>query len=77
MTMLLKLVTAVALLSTLVAAPQAQDAQKADDKDSAPKELQGLKYRPIGPAAGGRVSRAAGVPGDPNTYYLGAASGGV
>ena len=56
----------------------AQDAQKpADDKDTAPKELQGLKYRSIGPAAGGRVSRAAGVPGDPNTYYLAAASGGV
>ncbi len=73
-----KFLTAVALLSSLVAAPFAQDAQKpADNKDSAPKELQGLKYRPIGPAAGGRVSRAAGVPGDPNTYYLGAASGGV
>ncbi|MBA3948768.1 MAG: glycosyl hydrolase, partial [Acidobacteria bacterium] len=34
-------------------------------------------YRLIGPAAGGRVSRAAGVPGDPSTYYAATASGGV
>ena len=45
--------------------------------DQGPAALQGLKYRSIGPAAGGRVDRAVGVPGDPNTYYLGAASGGV
>jgi photosystem II stability/assembly factor-like uncharacterized protein len=36
-----------------------------------------LKYRSIGPAWGGRVSRAAGVPGDPSTYYAATASGGV
>src|SRR5207247_8155012 len=36
-----------------------------------------LKYRSIGPAAGGRVSRSCGLPGDPSTYYVGAASGGV
>ena len=36
-----------------------------------------LKYRSIGPAAGGRVSRSCGIPGDPTTYYVGAASGGV
>jgi photosystem II stability/assembly factor-like uncharacterized protein len=35
-----------------------------------------LKYRFIGPP-GNRVSAVAGVPGDPNTYYAGAASGGV
>jgi photosystem II stability/assembly factor-like uncharacterized protein len=42
-----------------------------------PKEFKALKYRSIGPAAGGRVSRAAGVPGDPSTYYAATASGGV
>lgn len=36
-----------------------------------------LKYRLIGPAAGGRVSRVAGVPGDPTVYYAATASGGV
>src|SRR5688572_29684795 len=42
-----------------------------------PKELAALKYRSIGPYAGGRVSRASGVPGDPLTYYAATASGGV
>jgi photosystem II stability/assembly factor-like uncharacterized protein len=35
-----------------------------------------LAYRFIGPP-GNRVSAVVGVPGDPNTYYAGAASGGV
>lgn len=44
---------------------------------SDPPELKSLKYRLLGPAWGGRVSRAAGVVGDPNIYYLACASGGV
>ena len=74
----LRLITAAAVLALTIGVG-AQDAQKPDekDKDTAPKELKGLKYRPIGPAAGGRVSRAAGVPGDPTTYYAATASGGV
>jgi len=35
-----------------------------------------LKLRYIGPE-GNRVSAVAGVPGDPNVYYAGAASGGI
>src|ERR1051326_8618413 len=35
-----------------------------------------LSYRFIGPP-GNRVSAVAGVPGDPSTYYAGAASGGI
>jgi len=42
-----------------------------------PAELAGLKFRLVGPAVGGRVSRAAGVPGDPLTYYAATATGGV
>lgn len=42
-----------------------------------PTQFKPLKYRSIGPAWGGRVTRAAGVPGDPNTFYLAAAAGGV
>ena len=45
--------------------------------ESARKELAGLSYRLVGPPAGGRVSRVAGVPGDPFTYYAATASGGV
>src|SRR6185437_5354552 len=36
-----------------------------------------LKFKYLGPQPAGRVASAAGVPGDPSTYYLGAASGGV
>ena len=42
-----------------------------------PAAFKALKYRLIGPAAGGRVCRVAGVPGDPLTYYAATASGGV
>lgn len=37
-----------------------------------------LHFRNLGPAAaGGRVTSVVGIPGDPNTYYVGAAAGGV
>ena len=45
------------------------------DDDKGP--LKNLKFRQIGPAAGGRVCRACGVPGDPLTYYAATAAGGV
>src|SRR3954469_7492959 len=37
----------------------------------------GLKWRLIGPFRGGRAVAAAGVPGDPNTFYFGSVGGGV
>ena len=49
----------------------------ADEPKKAPEPFKGLKLRNIGPAAGGRVSRACGVPGDPFTYYAATAAGGV
>jgi len=39
--------------------------------------LKGLQYRPAGPFRGGRVLAVSGIPGDPRTYYFGAAAGGV
>ena len=40
--------------------------------------MHNIKFRNIGPAAaGGRVSAVAGIPGQPNIYYVGAAGGGV
>jgi photosystem II stability/assembly factor-like uncharacterized protein len=65
---------AVCLLVSIVLA--AQDAPKPAARES-PAEFKALKYRLIGPAAGGRVSRATGVPGDPAIYYAATASGGV
>ncbi len=42
----------------------------------APELYQSLHWRFIGPE-GNRFSAAAGIPGDPHVYYVGAASGGV
>lgn len=50
---------------------------RADDAPETPKQFAGLKYRAIGPAAGGRTTRSVGIPGDPLTYYVATASGGV
>lgn len=48
-----------------------------DEAQKGPAELKPLKYRLLGPAWGGRVSRVAGVPGDPNICYAASASGGI
>ena len=39
--------------------------------------LTGLSWRQIGPFRGGRLAAVTGVPSQPETYYLGAALGGV
>ena len=51
-------------------------AQDSKGKEN-PGIFKGLKYRLVGPAAGGRVARSCGVPGDPWTYYAATAAGGV
>ena len=66
-----------ALVLVCVLAAAALGAQDAATPDQTPAAFKALKYRPIGPAAGGRVSRVAGVPGDPSIYYAATASGGV
>lgn len=60
-------------LATLTSPPSAR-AQTAASFD--PATVSQLRYRYIGPV-GNRVSTVAGVPGDANTYYAGAASGGI
>ena len=65
---------AVTLVSVAPLAQKPGDTPKASDS---PAEFKALKYRLIGPAAGGRVSRIVGVPGDPLIYYAATASGGV
>jgi photosystem II stability/assembly factor-like uncharacterized protein len=67
---------AAATAAALLVSVHAQDAPKADKPES-PQEFKALKYRNVGPAAGGRVSRATGVPGNPLIYYAATASGGV
>ncbi|CAN5587248.1 hypothetical protein BH10PLA2_BH10PLA2_08030 [soil metagenome] len=50
---------------------------RASEPLGGPAEFQHLKFRQLGPAAGGRVCRACGVPGDPLIYYAATASGGI
>jgi photosystem II stability/assembly factor-like uncharacterized protein len=57
-----------ALLIVSVLPLQAQEANK--------DVLGAMRYRYIGPV-GNRVTSVAGVPGQPNIYYVGAASGGI
>ncbi|HUD73184.1 MAG TPA: glycosyl hydrolase [Dongiaceae bacterium] len=76
-------------LGTFAAPPRADDddapapapAASGDEAEAkpgkGPAEWKALKYRLVGPAVGGRVSRVSGVPGDPRTYWAATASGGV
>jgi photosystem II stability/assembly factor-like uncharacterized protein len=57
---------ALALLATLAAAEPVD-----------PALFGALKWRSIGPYRGGRALAVAGIPGNPNTFYFGAAAGGV
>jgi photosystem II stability/assembly factor-like uncharacterized protein len=36
-----------------------------------------FRFRFFGPAVGNRIASVAGIPGDPSSYYAGAASGGI
>src|SRR5439155_10193909 len=49
---------------------------RAQQPSAASDPLNALRWRYIGPV-GNRVAAVAGVPGDPYTYYAGAASGGL
>ncbi|HET7600162.1 MAG TPA: glycosyl hydrolase [Gemmatimonadales bacterium] len=69
--LLARTAAALCLFAAAVAPAAAQDANKG------PAPFDALKFRSIGPAAGGRVSRVAGVPGNPLVYYAATASGGV
>ncbi|MFC2161450.1 WD40/YVTN/BNR-like repeat-containing protein, partial [Acidobacteriota bacterium] len=42
-----------------------------------PSFFNGLTYRNIGPSRGGRVTAVAGIPSQPETFYMGACGGGV
>ncbi len=63
-------------------APRAEEQQQPPSTEPKPtrpeeKPFKGMQYRLIGPFRGGRSLTAAGVPGDPSTYYFGATGGGV
>ena len=61
------------------ATPADQNAPATPPEDAKPEDkvFKGMQYRLIGPFRGGRSLTAAGVPGDPTTYYFGGTGGGV
>jgi photosystem II stability/assembly factor-like uncharacterized protein len=70
----------VSVLGLLLVSPAialAADEKKPDAEPAKPDYFKHLKYRSIGPFAGGRVSRVSGVAGDPLTYYAATSAGGV
>ena len=58
----------IVVLSCVISANAQQP--DAEDEDQ-------MRFRFVGPKVGNRIAAVAGVPGDPSTYYAGAASGGV
>ncbi|HVB07477.1 MAG TPA: hypothetical protein VNF00_00905, partial [Candidatus Acidoferrales bacterium] len=70
------ILSAFAAMNVFAAQDQATSMQ--NSKEEPADVFANLKFRDLGPAAaGGRVAAVAGVPGDPNIYYVGAAGGGV
>ena len=59
-------------LILVLACAVAANAQQPDDEEESQ-----FRFRFVGPKVGNRIAAVAGVPGDPSTYYAGAASGGV
>jgi len=57
--------------------PEAKSEIDEKEKDQGDPQFRGMKYRNIGPFRGGRSLTAAGIAGDPTTYYFGATGGGV
>jgi hypothetical protein len=65
-------------LAAEAAKPSTPAVPSADKKEAGEGPLQNMKFRNLGPAVGGgRVTSVAGIPGDPNVIYVGAAAGGV
>ncbi len=58
----------IAILASVVSA----GAQQPDSEEEGQ-----FRFRFVGPKVGNRIASVAGIPGDPSTYYAGAASGGV
>ncbi|HZY89755.1 MAG TPA: hypothetical protein VFE78_33345, partial [Gemmataceae bacterium] len=71
----LRLLLSLTTLALLL--PAAGRADEDEPNKGGPPAFKRLKFRPVGPAAGGRVCRACGVPGDPLTFYAATAAGGI
>ena len=66
-----------AIVAPAFAAQEGKPAGAPATTPEKPKPYGALKFRTIGPPIGGRVDRVSGVAGDPSTFYLAAAQGGI
>ncbi|MBI3567768.1 MAG: hypothetical protein HY084_06135 [Gemmatimonadetes bacterium] len=76
----LSLALALPLAAQKPAAPKSATSAKAAPATLAsvdPALFNGLRYRMIGPARGGRVTAITGVPSEPRTFYMGSTGGGI
>ena len=71
------LVSIFVLVVTISAAYAQPAARQTNLTNVDPALLNGLHYRLVGPARGGRVTTVTGVPSQPRTFYMGVASGGL
>src|SRR6516225_11074478 len=65
-----------------LALAQKPHAPKTSSQPAAPpavdeKLFSAMRWRQVGPFRGGRVLAVTGVPGEPNVFYFGGASGGI
>ncbi len=72
----LALLAVAALVPTPLRAQSASSMQAAQQTSSSPAS-EGMHWRMIGPFRGGRTRAAAGVPSQPNVFYMGQVNGGV
>lgn len=58
-------------------APAVDTQAPSDQAAYNPALFSGLKYRNVGPSRGGRVTAVAGIPSQPEIFYMGSTGGGV
>ncbi len=69
--------TAIMSLAALLTLPWVARAQQRPDSARSGARTEPFQFQFMGPANGGRISAVSGVAGDPKTWYMGSASGGV
>ena len=76
-----KLLIVIGILSCFNSPIQAQKTKSSaaivQPHDDFASHFEGMKYRNIGPARGGRSTAVAGIPSQPNTFFMGTTGGGV
>src|SRR5579864_1757965 len=71
----MKRLLAAVIMASFAAAPLSSPA--ADNRTPTQRVIGALKWRSIGPFLAGRVVAVAGVPSNPNLFYMGGVQGGI